>query len=353
MNRAEAGPAAESRPQELESDSDLTARVADSLARWAPEARLVSMSAVGAGSSGRTFTVRLERDGPDKHVYVKAAPAGLQPIRNRDVVRQARLLRLLSERTSIPVPPVLHVEPGQPPAVPPFYVLAEVEGECWEPLTDESGRTPPPQQIRDRVFDATAHLTHLHSIPVELLASVGLERVELAAEVGMWVRALQRADAAELLDLGTSCAQALLDRIPDPLSPTLVHGDFRLGNQICAEATVRAILDWEISTISDPRIDLAWFLMTLSGQTLPSAVRDHVPGLPDADTVLHHYESTSGRPLAAMSWFAALAGLRGAAAMALNVKHNRRSAAPSARVERYSGLLPRYLQTARSLLQSS
>jgi aminoglycoside phosphotransferase (APT) family kinase protein len=267
-------------------------------------------------------------------------------------VRQARLLRMLSAYTSVPVPRVLHVESGEPPKVPPFYVVAAVRGECWEPLTDESGRFPVPEDVHGRALDAACLLADVHAVPAEVVAPVGLDHVELRAEVENWSHVLERAEDPELRVLGRSCVKALLSQLPDPLAPTLVHGDFRLGNQICLGASVRAILDWEISTVSDPRIDVAWFLMTLSSKTLPSAVRANVPGLPDAGEVARAYEASTGRPLVGMPWFTALAGLRAAAAMALNVKHNRRSAAPSARVERYSSLLSLYLETARTSLMS-
>lgn len=52
-----------------------------------------------------------------------------------------------------------------------------------------------------------------------------------------------------------------LDRTrPEPVEPTLVHGDFRNGNLLVDDSGVRAVLDWELAHIGDPREDLGWLL---------------------------------------------------------------------------------------------
>jgi hypothetical protein len=40
-----------------------------------------------------------------------------------------------------------------------------------------------------------------------------------------------------------------------PERGAVVHGDFRLGNLMAARASVNAVIDWEIWSIGDPRID--------------------------------------------------------------------------------------------------
>ena len=50
-----------------------------------------------------------------------------------------------------------------------------------------------------------------------------------------------------------------LDRTrPEPVPSTLVHGDFRNGNLLIDDDGVRAVLDWELAHIGDPREDLGW-----------------------------------------------------------------------------------------------
>ena len=63
--------------------------------RW-PGASVLDLVPLQGGVSSLTFAARLELDSaPDRRIVVKVAPPGLPPVRNRDVLRQARLLRAL------------------------------------------------------------------------------------------------------------------------------------------------------------------------------------------------------------------------------------------------------------------
>src|SRR5262249_33605059 len=52
--------------------------------------------------------------------------------------------------------------------------------------------------------------------------------------------------------------QRLARSRPKPVAPTVVHGDFRNGNLLIDDSGVRAVLDWELAHIGDPREDLGW-----------------------------------------------------------------------------------------------
>src|SRR5580658_1044497 len=86
--------------------------------------RVQHMRRLPGGASSLTYAGRVP--GGDQ-VVVKVAPAGIPPLLNRDVLRQARLLRAL-EQTAVPVPEVLWTDAGDPPEVPPLFVMSFVEG---------------------------------------------------------------------------------------------------------------------------------------------------------------------------------------------------------------------------------
>lgn len=51
----------------------------------------------------------------------------------------------------------------------------------------------------------------------------------------------------------------LADTLPEPVPPTLVHGDFRNGNlMVDAERGLVAVLDWELAHVGDPAEDFGW-----------------------------------------------------------------------------------------------
>ena len=48
------------------------------------------------------------------------------------------------------------------------------------------------------------------------------------------------------------------DHRPEIAEPSLVHGDFRLGNLMVDGTGLRAVLDWELAHLGDPMEDVAW-----------------------------------------------------------------------------------------------
>ena len=50
----------------------------------------------------------------------------------------------------------------------------------------------------------------------------------------------------------------LAQRLPAPVTPTFVHGDYRIGNVIFGPEGLRSVLDWEGAHLGDPAEDLGW-----------------------------------------------------------------------------------------------
>ncbi|MEW6777214.1 MAG: phosphotransferase family protein, partial [Bdellovibrionota bacterium] len=57
------------------------------------------------------------------------------------------------------------------------------------------------------------------------------------------------------IELGLRWVRNNLRPVP---KPTLVHGDFRIGNLLVNEEGLKGVLDWELSHVGDPMEDLAW-----------------------------------------------------------------------------------------------
>jgi aminoglycoside phosphotransferase (APT) family kinase protein len=108
----------------------------------------------------------------------------------------------------------------------------------------------------------------------------------------------------------------LLERgLPEPLPPTVVHGDFRLGNMMVARdepTRIEAVLDWEMGAIGDPRADVGYLLATYSEpngrvSALGSSPVTAEPGFPSRAELVERYVSASGRTVEPLAWFEALA----------------------------------------------
>ena len=122
---------------ELDLD-ELARRATDAAQAWAPGSSISDVQPLTGGASSLTFT-GLVNGGPvaGERIVLKVAPPGLEPVRNRDVARQARLMRALAGSPGVRVPTVYFEDDGAPPEVSPFHAMNIVPGECLEPiLTD-------------------------------------------------------------------------------------------------------------------------------------------------------------------------------------------------------------------------
>lgn len=176
--------------------TQLRDRVNARLGDWRPAAEVADLARFTGGSSSLTFLAELTGvAATETPVVLKVAPPGLPPVRNRDVLRQARLQKALQQKAREQggqrtlAPDVLFSDPGDPPDVPPFMAMNLVPGQCVEPVLCADTDRPAPRQVRARFFDAVRVLALLHRV---VPAEVGLgdePAVGLAEEVDRWTRA--------------------------------------------------------------------------------------------------------------------------------------------------------------------
>jgi len=284
-------------------------------------------------------------------VVVKVAPAGVPPVRNRDVLRQARVIRALGP-TAVPVPELLHEDAGDPPGVPPLFVMAYVDGVSLEPLFDLhfDARTgaDDPEVVAERLTKAARVMAALHRLaPVDL--GLGDEAaLRPADEVGRWCELLETVDR-ELAPGWEAVGGALRAAEPAAMPDAVVHGDFRLGNLLAAGAEIAAVIDWELWSIGDPRVDVGWFLLNADPDAYRRSTR-YVGALPEPGELAELYAAALGSQVADLEWFEALACFKSVAAFALIVKHNRRRTEPVPELEAMAGALPHLLDKATELL---
>jgi aminoglycoside phosphotransferase (APT) family kinase protein len=303
----------------------------------------------GASSLSYSGTIAGASGDERRRVVVKVAPPGVAPVLNRDVLRQARVLRALGP-TPVPVPEVLWEDPGAPPEVPPLFVMSFIDGTSFEPLFDVDGNASADDEaiVAERMRHAVRTLADLHSLEPGALGLTGEPRVALAEEIDRWSRALTTVDPA-LAPSWEEVAAALHASEPPASPAAVVHGDFRLGNVLATGARIAAVVDWEIWSVGDPRVDLGWFLVTADPATYRRATR-YAASLPPLAELTEIYTGALGREVTATRWFQALACFKSTATWSLIVKHNRRRATPDPALERMAATLPHLLERARQLL---
>jgi aminoglycoside phosphotransferase (APT) family kinase protein len=144
-------------------------------------------------------------------------------------------------------------------------------------------------------------------------------------------------------------AAALRIGAPAPSAPAIVHGDFRLGNLLADQSRITAVIDWEIWSLGDPRVDVGWFLINCEPRTYQRPTR-YENAVPPVEDLAATYRQAIKREVPQLNWFCALACFKSTATWSLIVKHNRRRARPDAKVEAMAAALPRLLTRASEFL---
>ena len=190
-----------------------------------------------------------------------------------------------------------------------FYVMEHVTGRT---LVDGTlpGEAPP---ARAAIYQAlTTALARLHSIDPDTvgLADYGRPGNYFARQVGRWTkqyRAAQTDDVPEVEQL----IDYLPGTVPEQTRTSIIHGDYRIDNAMFAPdgADIRAVLDWELSTLGDPLADFTYLAMQWAlpagggGAGLAGADLDGL-GIPSLqDTVGLYCELTGRRGLPDLNWY--------------------------------------------------
>lgn len=151
-----------------------------------------------------------------------------------------------------------------------------------------------------------AALAGVHAIPVTEVPTAPRRRGAVE-EIEMLEAELDaRGDPHPALELGL---RWLRQRLPAGRGPTLVHGDFRMGNMLVGDEGLVAVLDWELVHVGDPVEDLGW----LCARTWRFG-RDDLPaaGLGTREQLIAAYRAAGGADVSAeeLRFWEALANVR-------------------------------------------
>jgi aminoglycoside phosphotransferase (APT) family kinase protein len=277
---------------------------------------------IGGGRSNLTYRV----DSPAGSVVLRRPPVGQVAATAHDMGRECRVISALAG-TDVPVPRVLAASSGGPPVGAPCFVMEFVEGVVpvgdlppgWATTTGERRR------LSDAMVDV---LGRLHAVdPGGVgLGDFGRPEGYLARQVRRWVTQWEHArdgvpaDPATAAGL-TALAAALMDSVPRTQRHAIVHGDYRIDNCLFDAADpgrIRAVLDWELSTLGDPLADLGLLLVYWheadehpvwqAAGHLPTPTR--LPGFPTRDQVARTYAAGSGLDLEPLPWYVAFGAFK-------------------------------------------
>ena len=267
---------------------------------------------IGEGG-GSNFSFLLERDDGSRFVLRRPPRPPLPPTAH-DVVRESRLQLALAP-LGIRVPNIRAVCEDDALLGIPFYIADYIDGYV---ITTE---LPPPldadRAARVRLAeDLVDTLVEIHAADVTTSALAAFSRPgnynerQVRRFAQLW-EINQTRELPTVVGVGTWLAR----NVPEQLPPTVVHGDYRLGNMIVTSEDpdrIAAVLDWEMGTIGDPRADLGYLIATYSEPGGPPSPLGTSPvtateGFPTRAELVERYARRSGRDVEPLGWFEALA----------------------------------------------
>jgi aminoglycoside phosphotransferase (APT) family kinase protein len=266
---------------------------------------------IGEGG-GSNFTFLLERE--SGRFVLRRPPRPPLPPSAHDVVREARLQLALREAGFARLPTIVAVCEEEQLLGVPFYVMDELEGivpteELPPGLESDSSR----RALGDDLVDALVeiHAADVATPGLSAFARPGSYNERQVRRFAQLWEINKTRELPQVEDVGALLAGA----IPEQLPPTVVHGDFRLGNTMVARdapTRVAAVLDWEMGAIGDPRADVGYLLATYSEPGGPPNPLGTSPvtsseGFPSRADLVERYVSRSGRDVEPLAWFEALA----------------------------------------------
>jgi aminoglycoside phosphotransferase (APT) family kinase protein len=235
----------------------------DKLNAWCIQERITqkelkSVRQFGGGYSNLTYEIQTEEEA----YILRKPPKGAEKIKGgHDMAREYRVLKAL-EKASFPfIPsPIALCEDKEVLGVP-FYVMKKVDGIIYRAeqvnYLQENLSEIPFQTMSLALCDA---LVALHSVNIHETGLIDLGKPDgyVTRQVEGWTKRYLAAQTSSIPSFNF-VNDWLLGHIPISGIPTLIHNDFKYDNVVFAaagSAEVKAILDWEMTTVGDPLMDV-------------------------------------------------------------------------------------------------
>jgi aminoglycoside phosphotransferase (APT) family kinase protein len=290
----------------------------DLLSSWMDEQNLApgkieNAEALGGGT--QNIILRFDRGGVG--YVLRHPPPHKRKNSDETMRREARVLAAIAD-SDVPHPGLIAACPDESVLGSAFYLMEPVDGfNATTGLPELHANDP---TIRHgmglSMVDAIAALGRIDYVEVGL-ADFGKPDGYLERQVARWRAQLDGYSELEgypgpEIPHVDSVAGWLDTNRPTHFEPGIIHGDFHLANVMFRfdGPELAAAVDWELSTIGDPLLDLGWLLATWpepGGGGVGSVGLQAWDSFPIAEELVDRYAEQSTRDLSCMAWYEVLA----------------------------------------------
>ena len=288
---------------------------AERLGRWMDAQGLpgagepVRHSFISGGSQNEIFRIsRGDFEGALRRPP-RVAPRG----RDEGIIREYRIIEAL-DGTDVPHTEAIGLCTDASVLGANFYLMGLIDG--WSPVGQAGWPAPFDTDVAARrglAFELVDGIAKLSKVDWRArgLSDLGRPDGFHDRQVERWIGFLERVKTRELpgLDVATSwlAAHRPLDFIPG-----IMHGDYQFANVMYrhgAPARLAAIIDWEMGTVGDPKLDLAWVVQAWPDDTTDGVAMGYADlrSMPSRDELLDSYAKESGRQVDDIDYYVVLA----------------------------------------------
>ena len=262
-------------------------------------------------TAGKSNLTSLVTDTAGRSLVLRRPPLGELLASAHDVAREFRILSALHGGAAhIAAPLALSEDPAVCDA--PLFAMDYVPGVVIDDAETATSLTPEARHAAG--LSLARELAAIHSVDITAagLGDLASTRPYAARQLRRWLRQWE-ASATHEQPLAQRLHDRLAAAIPEQTETVLVHGDYHLYNVIFAEdgGAVRAVLDWELSTLGDPLADLGGLLAYWSEPAdrplLGPITLTTLPGFPARAELVDAYVAASGRDVGDLAFWHALA----------------------------------------------
>ncbi len=306
--------------------------------------------------SGGTQNVIYELRRGEHSCVLRMPPHDAPADRDKGILREWRIIEAL-DGTDVPHTAAVGVCADPSVLGRPFYLMGFVDG--WSPM-DQHGKWPEPF---DSDVEARTGLSYQLAEGIALLSKIDWKAKGLQdlgrpdgfheRQVDRWIAFFERIKGREIdgLDVAT---EWLRSHRPLDFIPGLMHGDYQFANVMYkhgAPAQLAAIVDWEMGTVGDPKLDLGWMVQSWPEDTNTSSAMSYVDmrGMPSRTAVVDHYAEISGRQVDDLDYYLVLAKWK----LAIVLEQGFQRAGDNEKLLAYGPVITTLMRSAADLAESS
>jgi aminoglycoside phosphotransferase (APT) family kinase protein len=312
----------------------------------------LTASYISGGSQNEIYLLRRG----DFQCAMRIPPLSAPAPRDDGITREWRIIEAL-EGTDVPHTQAIAVCTDPEVQGRNFYLMGFVDG--WSPISNPVWPAPFDQDVEARrglAFQLVDGIARLSKVDwqAKKLDDLGRPDGFHDRQVERWIRFLDRIKGRELPGLEEATAWLSAHR-PIDFIPGLMHGDYQFANVMYrydTPAQLAAIVDWEMGTVGDPKLDLAWVLQDWPEDTSKPAEDigyvDHT-GMPSMDELLAYYAEVSGRQVDDIDYYIVLARWK----LAIVLEQGYQRAGDDEKLQGFGPIVLGLMQRAGELSQTS